>query len=355
MAQNSGKPDDPVRLQGDFVYELSGGENPYQIPASFFSTASDDPLGLVNFSRVSGDPPCFTNLANADCLVHTLCLAAEAFRQSGNKKVPYLAIAAKHGNACGMGVSWDDSAKAVELALWGNPRSVWGGEFIINFAVDSNLANMLHRSAPREQKLGIPHWMLDLVMAADFTQEAVEILGQRPRRKLLQNSALSSPGVSSTSWSYRQVRGGLLRQPPNNYILDLEAAVLEGGALDHETFDSLVIAWSAAWSSNHGGNEIAITRDRQLLGCAGGPSTVEAAETAVARARSCGHHLTGGVFAANAFFPFTDAPEILVGAGLQTGVVPSGGQREAEVRSFFNQRNLSAIYLPEQFRGFSRH
>jgi AICAR transformylase/IMP cyclohydrolase PurH len=91
------------------------------------------------------------------------------------------------------------------------------------------------------------------------------------------------------------------------------------------------------------------------LGAGGGPSTGEAIEVAITRARSCGHDLTGGAFAANAFFPFTDAPEILTAASLRVGLVPAGGSAEPTVRAFFAKRGVGMYYLPEQYRGFCPH
>lgn len=42
-------------------------------------------------------------------------------------------------------------------------------------------------------------------------------------------------------------------------------------------------------------------------------------------------------------------------AGLRLGVVPAGGGAEATVRRFFAAREVGMYYLPEKYRGFSRH
>ena len=341
-------------IVGDLQYELLNGENPYQIPASLFSSGDSDELSLPKFVKVSGEMPCFTNLADADAILHTMCLAAEAFRRCYGQ-IPYIAVASKHGNACGMAVSWHDQSDAVLSALFGNPKSIWGGEFICNFAIDKSLAELLLKNDEREKMLSSAAWMLDVIMAPDFTQEAVEILGKRPRRKLLKNRALSSPVLPPRHWAYRHVRGGFLRHPLNNYVLDIEQVVHAVTEMENEDIDSRIIAWATAWSSSHGGNEITLSRGRKLLGAGGGPSTIEAAELAVMRATSCGHDLNDGIFAANAFFPFIDAPKVLAQAGLGIGLVPAGGKREQMVRSFFEEQGVRMIYLPEQNRGFSRH
>jgi hypothetical protein len=87
----------------------------------------------------------------------------------------------------------------------------------------------------------------------------------------------------------------------------------------------------------------------------GGASTVQAAQLAVQRARHTGFDTQGAVFAADAFFPFTDAPEILCDAGVRAGVVPAGGKRFEEIEAFFHRRQVRVSSIPEAYRGFCRH
>lgn len=341
-------------LVGRFQYTLLNGENPYQIPAHLFSLKWKDTLSLPDFKQISGERPCFTNLADADSILQTISLAAEAFKLRYGK-APFICICAKHGNPCGMGVSWNDASSAVNKALFGNPRSIWGGEVIVNFNIDDRLARLLYKSKRRKEMLNESAWMLDVIVAANFSRGALRILGRRRGRKLFENEALGKPFLPQVKFAYRFVRGGFLRQPPHDYVLDFKKVRTTGKGLDKQQMDSLIMAWSVAWSSNHGGNEIALAKDRQLIGVGGGPSTIEAAEIALQRAESYGHRVRGGVFAANAFFPFTDAPSIFAEAGLDAGLVPSGGKQEVLVKDYFRKKNLSMVYVDEPYRGFSRH
>ncbi|MBF0504458.1 MAG: hypothetical protein HQL14_05070 [Candidatus Omnitrophica bacterium] len=341
---------------GEFAFELKNGENPYQTPAKAFvlPAESNDTLSLLNFTRISGESPCFTNLADADCLLQTLSLAAEAYRKN-TPGVPYLCVVAKHGNPCGFGASRTSPVDAISRALFGNPRSVWGGEMVVNFNVDSSLAEFILKSERREKLLGDAAWMLDIVLAPFFSLQAVEVLGKRSSRKLMQNPALVDPFLKKTKYDYRFIRGGFLRQPPANYCLDIKEAQHEGDSLSSTDLDTLIIAWATAFSSNHGGNEVALAKDGALLGAGGGPSTFEAAKVAVLRSHECGHDTNKSIFSADAFFPFIDAVSVLCQAGTVLGVVPSGGKREIEVRSYFKEKKVTVFYLPQQYRGFCRH
>lgn len=254
-----------------------------------------------------------------------------------------------------MSASWNSGRQAIENALFGNPMAIWGGELIVNFNIDAAMAGVLLQSKKRQEITQDANWMLDVVLAPGFTKEAVRILGQRKQRKLLENKMLVSAPLSASKYAYRFVRGGILRQPPHNFILDFKKAEIVGNSLLKTEIDSLIIAWAVAWSSNHGGNEIALVRHAQLVGAGGGPSTVDAAQAARQRAKRCGHSLKGAVFAANAFFPFVDAPEVLAQAQVKAGLVPSGGRYIDTVRAFFRSRRIKMVYLAEPFRGFSRH
>ena len=197
--------------------------------------------------------------------------------------------------------------------------------------------------------------MLDLVAAPSFSPEANEILGRRKDRKLMACESLAKPKVSNSTFSFRPIRGGFLRQPPANYILDFKESELSGSDFTEQKLGSLILAWAVSWSSNLGGNEISLVKDLQLIGSGGGPATTIAACNAVARAQEQGHSIESAVFAADAFFPFTDAPEILIQAGCNIGLVPKGGKFEKKIREFFQNHKVDMCFLPEDYRGFCRH
>lgn len=350
--------DDYAGMVARRQYDLANGENPYQ-QAAFFAAVSSDPLAIAQYENLAETPPCLTNLADTDSVLNTLCLAAEAFRLRSGRQ-PYLAVGAKHGNPCGMSLSWDDPTEALERALFGNPLAVWGGELVVNFDIDEALAELLVRHPRREEQLGSAGWMLDVVVAPEYTPEAAERLLRRKLRKVYRNPALRQPHLPQDPHSYRWVRGGFIRQSPAWRALrfeELEFAGADGRSEEPAEADieSMLLAWAVAYTSFHGGNEVALAKDGALLSAGGGPSTVQAAQVAVERARQAGHSTEGSVFCADAFFPFTDATQVLIDAGVKLGCVPAGGKNEPEVRAQLNAAAVQVYYLPEDFRGFCRH
>ena len=342
-------------LLGTPALKLSGGENPYQTPCQLFNfPGNEDPLALNRFKQLDGVEPCFTNLADLDSISHTLCIASEAFNKN-LKHAPYLALVAKHGNACGFGADWESPEVALTKALFGNPAAIWGGEFVCNFPIQEDLAKLLYASDTRSKVLGSKYWMLDVVAAPLISSESVTILSQRKERKLFSNESLANPKPFDSAWSIRPIRGGFLRQRPANYILDFEKVELNGSNFSEEIFGSLILAWAVSWSSNLGGNEVSFVKDLQLIGSGGGPATIIAADNALARIRETDHSAKSSIFAADAFFPFIDAPEILAKAGCKWGLVPKGGVREEEIRDYFIDKGIKVYHVPEEFRGFCRH
>jgi phosphoribosylaminoimidazolecarboxamide formyltransferase/IMP cyclohydrolase len=337
------------------IMKLLTGENPYQVPCHLLGfPENEDPLSLRRFDQLSGTVPCFTSLADLDNIIHTLCLAYEAFNKRFGK-TPYLALAAKHGNACGFGADWENPEIAIEKALFGNPTAIWGGEFVCNFSITGSFAKLLYESDARKKNLGSGWWMLDLVAAPSFSSEARAVLGRRKDRKLMINKSLTEPKLSNSTFIFRPVRGGFLRQPPPNYILDFDEIELDGANFTEQTLGSLILAWAVSWSSNLGGNEISLVKDLQMIGSGGGPATTIAACNALARAREQEHVTHSSVFAADAFFPFTDAPKILIQAGCSEGLVPKGGKLEKQIRELFQNHQVDMGFLPQNYRGFCRH
>ncbi|HTY44996.1 MAG TPA: hypothetical protein VMD52_03280 [Patescibacteria group bacterium] len=354
LARGKGRMDDFDGTLGARRYFLNNGENPYQVPAALYSHSGKDSLALSRFKQVAGEPPCFTNLADFDSILETLCKLRVSLLLHGIKK-PYIAVAAKHGNPCGVGVSLKSPRQAITRALWGNARAIWGGEVIVNFSLDKESASLLKESRARKKRYGAAPWMLDVVVAAGMDTHARRILSGNRHRKLFVNQALLAPFLRKETPVRRSVRGGFLSQPPADYLFEAGRARWVNAPLKADALISLIIAWAVAYTSSLGGNEVALAAGGALLAAGGGPSTVDAARLAVARAKEQGYDTKGAIFAADAFFPFTDAPRFLVKSGCIAGAVPAGGRRQPEVAEYFRSRNVRVAFIPQAYRGFCRH
>ncbi len=331
-------------------WECAYGENGWQVPARFLPEPSEDPLAIGRFTLLEGSPLSYNNLIELDRQLQTITHIAAAFDLHGG--VPSIAVGTKHGNACGAGVA-DRPVAAAELMLTGDVRAIFGGCVMLGFGVDEEMATTLVSHASEGRRL------LDLVAAASFSDEAVEILARKHGKcRVLANPALDSLGRASldTGLLRRRVRGGVLEQPNYTFVLDLaDPAVQRIGTLTPSQERDLLLAWAVGSTSNS--NTTTLVRDGQLLGNGTGQQDrVGSCALAVTRGRAAGHAIDGAAAYSDSFFPFPDAPQTLIDAGVSAIFCTTGSVRDELVRQTLRDSGVSVAQLPDrEARGFFGH
>ncbi len=342
-----------ARYQGEGAYEgvvgeqvqaAKYGENAWQAPAALYRTGGDDELALARFELVDGSAPSYNNWVDVDRMLQTITHVAAGFEHSFGS-VPAIAIGVKHGNACGAAVGKEPVA-AVKKMVMGDPRAIFGGLVMLNGMVDAALAEaLLHHGVETGRRL------LDGVIAAGFTAEAIELLGRKGGKcRLLQNPALAKLSAKSldAAQRWRYVRGGFLAQPNYTYVID---------AADFAPADAqdLVLAWAIGSTSNS--NTVTLVQDGQLLGNGvGQQDRVGCCELAIKRATDAGHSVRGAAAYSDSFFPFADGPMVLADGGVRAILATSGSVRDDEVRAACAERKVAFYTAPDQeARGFFGH
>jgi len=402
MMAESGQLVDSIFLSNG--QRLAYAENRDQNEAYIFSDGSDDPLAIHNFEVESGKPS-YISYADGDQLIDILCIMTEAFRRFTG--VPHIALAGKHGNPCGAGVSFHSPEVAIEKALMGDPVAVMGGEVVTNFPIDSYRGKKLFKTDGLldGKRYYRGKWGLDIVFAPSFEGDSVEVLGEYQKRRLLSNPNLEEAFMNSAQWVLRPVRGGFLRQKRATYVPSMDSfhewAVMTGA--DRTAFVNLVIAWATCWRASS--NTVALAKNKMLigLGC-GQQDRIACVRLCVNRALGAGHSLRGSYFASDGFFPycegkleliekrklsaaikalqkasntkdryernrlaidsvvntllpldFREGPEILRDNGCTGGIVPGDGKNLPLVKKFFDDAGMKVLFLPPIHRGFSKH
>ena len=93
-------------------------------------------------------------------------------------------------------------------------------------------------------------------------------------------------------------------------------------------------------------NAIVLVRDGRLVGMGSGQtSRVDAARQAVAKAHAIlgADSTVGAACASDAFYPFPDAVEVCLDAGVQAFVQPGGSMRDAEVVDIAERRDATML------------
>jgi phosphoribosylaminoimidazolecarboxamide formyltransferase/IMP cyclohydrolase len=328
------------------------GENAAQAPAALLVCDLDDPLALGSFTQVEGAALSYNNLAELDRQLQTITHMAAAFDRPGADR-PALALGTKHGNACGAAAT-TTPADAIRRMLEGDLRAIFGGCVMLGFSVGVEEAELLLGHAVEGGRR-----LLDLVTAASFSDEAIELLARKHGKcRLLANPALGALGRASldTAPRTRPVRGGVLEQPNYTFVLDLDADEVETTApLTDAQRDDLLLAWAVGSTSNS--NTITLVRDGALIGNGvGQQDRVSCCALAIARATDAGHATSGAVAYSDSFFPFPDAPQTLIDAGITAVFSTSGSVRDDLVRQTFLDAGVPLAQLPDRAaRGFYAH
>jgi len=278
--------------------ELRYGENSHQ-GAAVYHDSHD--VGLASAVQVHGKEMSYNNYTDADA----------AYRAAYDFDAPAVAII-KHANPCGIAIG-ADVADAHRKAHACDPVSAYGGVIAANRPISVEAAQQI---API---------FTEVLLAPGYDDGALEILTKKKNLRILVVEPYPG-GVRQ----FRQITGGVLVQDvdaidapgdaPENWTL------VSGEPADAAMLADLEFAWRACRSVKS--NAILLAKDLAAVGVGMGQvNRVDSCRLAVERA---GDRARGSVAASDAFFPFSDGPQILLDAGVSAIVQPGGSIRDDE-------------------------
>ena len=349
---------DYAGMVGKKILTCKYGENGYQTPGALYDTSSGDPLALPNFRLVAGNEPSYNNMCDLDRLLQTITHIAATFELHCGETpcVPNIALAVKHGNACGAAFSATDPVIATEKMVIGDPLAIFGGLVMLNFHVTKEVAEaLLHHALPIGQKKRL----LDGIIAPSFEDGVIEMMMRKNGNcRFLENPTLASLSRSSldTAPRFRYVRGGFLLQPNYTFILDLNDPnlVKYGQATPFHEQD---ILFAKAICDTSNSNTITLVRDGMLIGNGvGQQARVYGSQLALTKAEVCSHSVIGASAASDSFFPFTDGVEVLAQAGITSIISTSASVNDKKVIEYCQNQGIALYLIPDKLgRGFFGH
>ena len=291
------------RWMGGTWEKVSGlryGENPHQ-PAALYRT-SGATHGLANAMQLQGKEMSYNNYVDADA----------ARRSAGGFEDPAVAII-KHANPCGIAIGLD-IAEAHRKAHACDPTSAYGGVIAANRPVSVEMARQ------------VAEIFTEVIIAPEYTDGALEVLAAKKNLRILVVEPPHRGGAES-----RRIDGGLLVQLSDTVDADHDRAVnwklVAGQQASEDILADLEFAWRAVRGVKS--NAILLARSGASVGVGMGQvNRVDSCRLAVQRA---GDRATGSVAASDAFFPFADGPESLLGAGVSAIVQPGGSVHDEDV------------------------
>lgn len=286
--------------------KLRYGENPHQ--AGWFyeiDSESEDPLAIQNFTVLQGKELSYNNYLDMDGALFTLSHLGSALAGC---------VIVKHTNPCGAALR-ADVADAYQAAWYeGDPLAAFGGIMAVNREVDASLAEKMIEN------------FFEILMAPSVTPEALLVFSKKPNLRVLVNPALATPAPSQASVMHK-IRGGILVEDPDITLLTKEMLrVVTVTVPSPEAVEDLLFAWSICRSSKS--NTVVAVKNKTLIASGvGQQDRKRCAELCVLKA---GMRMKGAVVASDAFFPFRDATDVLIKAGVFAIIQPGGSLRDQE-------------------------
>ncbi|MCB0321101.1 MAG: bifunctional phosphoribosylaminoimidazolecarboxamide formyltransferase/IMP cyclohydrolase, partial [Bdellovibrionales bacterium] len=303
---------------------LRYGENPHQ-PAALYRDASA--ANITSWEQLSGKELSYNNILDADAgfrITQSLYRFRDRFRKGSMVNI------VKHLSPCGVAVG-SDAVEALQRAKASDPRSHFGG--IIGFT------EQVSKRAAEE----VVRDFCEIVVAPDFSQEALNVFSSKPNIRLLRCNMDGGPEVELRSTLFGYLAQGLDLHTCAVGSLD----VVAGPPLQAELLHDLELAWCLVGPIKS--NAVAFVKDQQLLASGGGQtSRIDAVEVAIYKAKEHGHDLRGAVASSDAFFPFPDSIERLAEVGIQAVVTPGGSVKDPLVIEKAKELGVTLIFTPER-------
>ncbi|MEN3033584.1 MAG: bifunctional phosphoribosylaminoimidazolecarboxamide formyltransferase/IMP cyclohydrolase [Aquificaceae bacterium] len=212
---------------------------------------------------------------------------------------------------------------AFEIAFNSEPESAFGGVVAFNDLVNAELAKAL-----------IEHF-IEVVIAPDFSDEALEILKTKKNLRIIKSFGIS------IGYSLRSISGGFLLQE-DNFDEDIEPQAVCGSVSENQMQD-LIFAWKVV--SQTRSNAIVIAKSLRTLAIGtGNTSRIDSLRCAIMRAQRNGFDLKGSCLASDGFFPFPDSVELAHNAGIEAIIQPGGSIRDREVIEKARELGISMLF-----------
>ncbi len=290
---------DKFTMAFDKAQDMRYGENPHQ-NAVFYKEAFDVPGSLAVAEQLHGKELSYNNINDTNG-------ALDLLREFSQPTV----VAVKHANPCGVATA-DTISEAFFKANAADPTSIFGGIVAANRTIDKETAEQIHKI------------FIEIVVAPDFTDEALSILKQKANIRLLKLPSISRQ-VPADCYDMKKVVGGLLVQEFDRMVVDRSKCKTVTKVQPTEAqIEDMIFAMTVVKHTKS--NAIVIAKDKTILGIGGGQvNRIRATKQAIA------HSLTdtrGAVLASDAFFPFDDCVEAAREGGIVAIMQPGGSIKD---------------------------
>ncbi|MCH8496516.1 MAG: bifunctional phosphoribosylaminoimidazolecarboxamide formyltransferase/IMP cyclohydrolase [Balneolales bacterium] len=291
---------------------LRYGENPHQMAAVYGNQG--DYIDCFHGKQLS-----YNNFLDTDAALQMLA--------EFDTNQPACVIV-KHTNPCGVAVA-DTLTNAWYRAFETDKVSPFGGIIAVNQTLDLEAA------------LAMNEIFSEIIIAPDFSAEAIELLTKKANRRLIR---LKKTISDSSASQIRSIFGGALVQQPDQGAVSPESLqIVTDRKPTAQELQDLLFAWKVV--KHVKSNAVVFAKNGQTLGIGNGQtSRVDSSELAVRKAANSQLSLQGCAIASDAFFPFSDGIEAAAKAGATAIIQPGGSVRDQEVIDTANKLGLVMLF-----------
>jgi phosphoribosylaminoimidazolecarboxamide formyltransferase/IMP cyclohydrolase len=304
----------PFKLENPLRY----GENPQQKAALYINTGKQG--AIAKMEQLNGKEASYNNYRDIDIAWKAVCSfglpeqdlpALEAdntakllnFAEDGTLNA---CVAVKHNTPCGAALG-KTLSEAFEKTYSCDTESIFGGIVAFNTTLDTETAEKISTI------------FLEVVIAPDYEETALEILRKKPKLRVMRAASPPVERLESVS-----IDGALLVQEANKTLFKKWETVTKTPVDTRHIPDILFGLRTALWVKS---NAIVIAKDQTAIGISGGQTSRILAAKQALRQAGMNQNKPARVLVSDAFFPFPDIVEAAAAAGIKT-IVQSGGSNK---------------------------
>ncbi|HVQ01587.1 MAG TPA: bifunctional phosphoribosylaminoimidazolecarboxamide formyltransferase/IMP cyclohydrolase [Candidatus Thermoplasmatota archaeon] len=303
------------------IQEMRYGENPHQKAAFFRALPPTKEPCISNAIQYQGKELSFNNILDANC-------AIECIKEFTDPTC----VIVKHATPCGI------ASAPTLLHAWGDAfetdvNSPYGGIVAFNREVQQDVAQELAK------------FFLEVIIAPSYSPEALKLFVEKKNLRLLELHGLDKP-IERKGLDIRSVVGGFLVQERDVWFTDPKNWKI--ATKTQPTRDDLRSMDFAVRCVKHiKSNSVVFVKGTRTVGIGGGQtSRVDAAWIATHKGKD---NIRGSIMASDAFFPFRDAVDVAVQAGVKAIIQPGGSIRDKEVIDAANEHGIPMVFTGQRY------
>lgn len=307
--------------------ELRYGENPHQ-SASVYKQIGAPSGTLLDAEQLHGKPLSFNNINDASAALELVRAMARTAPDAYNTCV------VKHTNPCGA-ASASTCAHAIDRAIAGDPMAAFGGILATTNPIDLEGAH----------RIAADGTFFEIVIAPRYNEDALALLQERWKNLRILKVAAQSPSISR---ELKFLPGGALMQDrdlivpnPSDWNHDAGPKPTPERVAAAAMLENMCRSLSSNAVLIGGIDPESETGAVRLFGAgAGQMDRVASCRGAVHKA---GELAKGAIAFSDAFFPFSDGPQVLIDAGVTMIVHPGGSKRDQDTFDLCNEHGVTCM------------